>query len=56
VDCLCPKIYFVQGVVAETLALSQSPHFRVGGSIHLVTNNQIGYTAEAHIGRWEQRF
>ncbi|KAK0410283.1 hypothetical protein QR680_005042 [Steinernema hermaphroditum] len=40
-----------QGVVWETLALSQCPHFRVGGSIHLVTNNQIAFTAEPKIGR-----
>lgn len=43
-----------QGVIAETLALSQAPHFSVNGSIHLVTNNQIGYTAEAHIGRFAE--
>uniref|UniRef100_A0A7E4UQ48 Transket_pyr domain-containing protein n=1 Tax=Panagrellus redivivus TaxID=6233 RepID=A0A7E4UQ48_PANRE len=40
-----------QGVVWETMVLSQCPHFRIGGSIHLVTNNQIAFTAEAHIGR-----
>jgi probable 2-oxoglutarate dehydrogenase E1 component DHKTD1 len=27
------------------------PHFRIGGSIHLVANNQIAFTAEKHIGR-----
>uniref|UniRef100_A0A1I7XLZ5 RRM domain-containing protein n=1 Tax=Heterorhabditis bacteriophora TaxID=37862 RepID=A0A1I7XLZ5_HETBA len=40
-----------QGVVWESLALSQAPHFRLGGSVHLITNNQIAFTAEAHIGR-----
>ncbi|KAF8386657.1 ogdh-2, partial [Pristionchus pacificus] len=40
-----------QGVVWETLALSQVPHFRTGGSIHLVTNNQVAFTAEGHVGR-----
>ncbi|VDD94531.1 unnamed protein product [Enterobius vermicularis] len=40
-----------QGVIWETASLSQTPHFRIGGSIHFVTNNQIAYTAEAHIGR-----
>uniref|UniRef100_A0AC34GWS8 Transketolase-like pyrimidine-binding domain-containing protein n=1 Tax=Panagrolaimus sp. ES5 TaxID=591445 RepID=A0AC34GWS8_9BILA len=40
-----------QGVVWETNLLSQCPHFRIGGSIHLITNNQIAFTAEAHIGR-----
>jgi len=28
----------------ETFALSTLPHFEVGGSIHLVVNNQIGFT------------
>lgn len=38
-------------MIWETASLSQTPHFRIGGSIHFVTNNQIAYTAEAHIGR-----
>ena len=33
---------FIQGIVWETLAMSQIPHFRVGGSIHVVINNQVG--------------
>jgi probable 2-oxoglutarate dehydrogenase E1 component DHKTD1 len=33
-----------QGVVTETLGLSNLPHFTAGGSIHLIVNNQIGYT------------
>ncbi|CAJ0581966.1 unnamed protein product, partial [Mesorhabditis spiculigera] len=40
-----------QGVVWESIALSQAPHFRLGGSVHLVTNNQVAFTAEAHVGR-----
>jgi probable 2-oxoglutarate dehydrogenase E1 component DHKTD1 len=36
-----------QGVVMETLGLSQLPHFTAGGSIHVVVNNQIGYTTPA---------
>ncbi|VDP20394.1 unnamed protein product [Heligmosomoides polygyrus] len=41
----------MDGIVWESISLSQAPHFRLGGSIHLVTNNQIAFTAEAHIGR-----
>lgn len=33
-----------QGINQETLALSRLPHFEVGGSVHLVVNNQVGFT------------
>lgn len=36
-----------QGVVMESLGLSALPHFTSGGSIHVVVNNQIGYTTPA---------
>jgi len=40
-----------QGIVSEIFQGSRLPNYAVGGTVHLITNNQVGFTAPSNLGR-----
>jgi 2-oxoglutarate dehydrogenase E1 component len=44
-----------EGIVTETLAMAALPHYDTGGTVHVIVNNQIGFTtapADARTSRY----
>ena len=38
-------------MVTECFSFAEVPHFDVGGAVHFIVNNQIGYTTDQERGR-----
>ncbi|MDH0864480.1 2-oxoglutarate dehydrogenase E1 component [Mitsuaria sp. GD03876] len=45
-----------QGVVMETLMLGNKPGYTVGGTVHVIINNQVGFTEPNPMSAWPAQY
>ncbi|ORX99711.1 oxoglutarate dehydrogenase, E1 component [Basidiobolus meristosporus CBS 931.73] len=43
--------FAAQGIVYETLGFAELPNYSVGGTVHIVVNNQVGFTTDPRFAR-----
>ncbi|KJE91351.1 dehydrogenase E1 and transketolase domain-containing protein [Capsaspora owczarzaki ATCC 30864] len=43
--------FAAQGVVTESLGMANLPHYSVGGTVHMIVNNQLGFTTPSDRAR-----
>ncbi|PIK44087.1 putative 2-oxoglutarate dehydrogenase E1 component DHKTD1, mitochondrial-like [Apostichopus japonicus] len=46
-----PNPSHLEGVIGEGFCIAEVPHFNIGGTVHLIINNQLGFTTPEDRGR-----